>query len=579
AWTSKISRSIDEDRPGRAIDLFKNMLADEKRPNFVTILCATKAAGLLGSRDLIRGIHGHSMKLGFLHCHASAVTALATVYSSWDMTSSWKLYHETLHIDLVFCTAMISACIANSDHAGAFELLKEILFLGMQPNHITVATLLSACADLAAPELGKQIHSYSIRRLLCCHVIPSNSLLDMYSKCGLLKAAIRLFRLMPEKDIVSWRIIIRGCSKNESPLRALEFFREMRASAAVQVDEHVVKEIIGAFSQLDDGNGILRQRGVYGLVWKMGLLAFVPVATELMQVHGKFRDIQFSRYVFDQIHPKDIIAWSAMVSTYAQNDRPVEAFDIFKAMHLSDQKPNEFTFVSLLFSCTSSDAFETGRSIHSQIIRGGYLVNSHLTSALIDMYCNFGKTREGNAVFIENSCRDFICWSSMINGYAINGFGGEALKCFSDMLSCGIEPNDVVFVSALSACSHCGLDYEGWNLFHAMEPVYGVEPKLAHYACMVDMLSRQGNLEEALDFVDRMPVEPDNRIWGALLSGCRNAHPTPEILKHLADEVMRSYPKNTSYLVALSNQFADQGRWEEAEKLRDMIDFPKSTKK
>ncbi|PIN22841.1 hypothetical protein CDL12_04437 [Handroanthus impetiginosus] len=247
-------------------------------------------------------------------------------------------------------------------------------------------------------------------------------------------------------------------------------------------------------------------------------------------------------------------------------------------MQFADQKPNEFTFVSLLLACTSVAVIEIGESIHAQIAKYGYLTNTFLTSALIDMYCKFGRTRQGEAVFDESPTKDFICWSSMINGFGINGCGEEVLECFSNMLSCGIEPNDVVFISVLSACSHCGLDYESWNWFHAMESKYGIKPKLAHYACMVDMLSRQGNIKEALEFVNNMPIEPDKRIWGALLAGCKNSDGPSEILEFVARKLISLDPENISYYVVLSNLYADQGRWEEVEKLRSMIDT-KSLKK
>ncbi|KAK9273090.1 hypothetical protein L1049_017897 [Liquidambar formosana] len=160
----------------------------------------------------------------------------------------------------------------------------------------------------------------------------------------------------------------------------------------------------------------------------------------------------------------------------------------------------------------------------------------------------------------------------MINGYGLNGYGTEALKTFADMLHCGIKPNEIVFISVLSACSHCGLEYEGWSWFYSMEEKYGVPPKLAHYACMVDLLSRQGNIEEALEFVNKMPVEPDKRIWGALLAGCRLTPGSIEIAELVADRLVGLDPQNTSYYVILSNLYADQGRWGDVERLRKLLD-------
>lgn len=166
----------------------------------------------------------------------------------------------------------------------------------------------------------------------------------------------------------------------------------------------------------------------------------------------------------------------------------------------------------------------------------------------------------------------------MINGYAINGCGEEVLAYFSNMLSLGLKPNDVIFISVLSSCSHSGLEYEGWNWFYAMEEGYGIRPNLAHYACMVDMLSRQGNIEEALEFVYKMPIEPDKRIWGALLAGVQNTRGNSDILELVVKKLNSLDPENTSYLVVLSNLYAEHGRWEEVEKLRNIIDN-KSLKK
>ncbi|KAL6495488.1 hypothetical protein OROGR_030051 [Orobanche gracilis] len=570
SWSSKISSLVRQNRSHEAIDLFKTMLVKEERPNFVTVLSVIKAVGLLGSKYFACGmIHGYSIKIGLIDSQVAVVTALVGVYSYWDMESAWKLFDQTINKDVVLCSAMVSACVSNGEYSEAFKVLKEMILLGMPPNHVTISSILPACADLSALQLGEEIHCYYTKKLFDCHMICQNSLLDMYSKCGDLEAALKVFKYMVEKDIVSWRIMIRGCAENGRPRKALEIFFNLRAFSNEKVDEYIIQEVIGAYSQLDEN---YLRHGFHSLVLKTGSTVFVPVMTELLQAYAKFGDIMSARKIFDNIYYKDHIVWSAMVAVYAQSMQPSNAFDILRQMQSADQKPNEFTFVSLLLACTSLDDIYAGENIHGQITKGGYLTNAFLTSALIDMYCKFGKTRQGKAVFDENTHKDFICWSSMINGYAINGCGDEVLECFSDMLSDGVNPNDVIFISVLSACSHCGLEYEGWSWFHAMEVKYGIEPKLAHYACMVDMLSRRGNIEEALEFVNNMPVEPDKRIWGALLAGCRNIHGHIEISELVAKKLVSLDPENTSYYVVLSNVYADQGRWEEVEKLRNVIE-------
>lgn len=158
----------------------------------------------------------------------------------------------------------------------------------------------------------------------------------------------------------------------------------------------------------------------------------------------------------------------------------------------------------------------------------------------------------------------------MINGYGLNGCGDEALETFSEILAWGVKPNEVVFISVLSACSHCGLEHEGWNYFSSTEQKCGIIPKRpAHHACMVDLLTRRGNVEGALQFVNKMPVEPDKRNWGALLAGCRSTHGSIEIAELVAERFVGLDQQNTSYYMILSNLYADQVRWGDVERLRN----------
>ncbi|KAF2301898.1 hypothetical protein GH714_030255 [Hevea brasiliensis] len=105
--------------------------------------------------------------------------------------------------------------------------------------------------------------------------------------------------------------------------------------------------------------------------------------------------------------------------------------------------------------------------------------------------------------------KNTVTWSAMIGGYGIQGDGGGSLALFNDMLGEELKPNEVIFTAILSACSHTGMVGEGWNLFISMCQDYNFVPSNKHYACMVDLLARSGRLEEAWDFIEKMPVQPE----------------------------------------------------------------------
>jgi len=102
----------------------------------------------------------------------------------------------------------------------------------------------------------------------------------------------------------------------------------------------------------------------------------------------------------------------------------------------------------------------------------------------------------------------------------MHGWGREAPYLF-DQMKASVKPDCITFVSILSACSHSGLVAGGWECFNSMARDFGVTPRSEHNACMVDLLGRAGMLDEACDFIERMPIGSNAAIWGALLGACR----------------------------------------------------------
>ncbi|XWS46094.1 hypothetical protein CRYUN_Cryun14cG0034100 [Craigia yunnanensis] len=575
SWTSKLSKLVRQGQPEEAIFLFKTMLLvmSNQRPNYVTIMSLIKALDALNWDVLIMMVHGLVVKMGF-ESEPSVLTALIWSYSVYGMGTCWSLFHQIPNKDVVLWSAMVAACVKNGDYVEALELFRRMQFFGLKANHVSIVSILPACANLGTLRLGREIHGFIIRRTFYHVTSVQNSLVDMYAKCRSLETAIHVFDGMFKRDMVSWRTMIRGYIENECGIKAVNLFSKMQRLSFFAPDEFVVRNMIMAV--LQSGESKIGP-AFHCYVLKSGFLDFVSIATSLLQMYAKFGMVGSARNVFDHIGNKDDIAWNAMISAYTQSRLPFNAVDTFTQMLCMNMKPNAFSLVSLLQMCSlmaSQDAsHKLGESIHSFIAKIGYSRNVYLSSALIDFYCKSGRVKEGKALFNEVHTKDLICWSSLINGYGLNGYGIEALETFSNMLDCGIKPNDIIFLSVLSACSHCGLEYEGWNWFYSMKEKYGITLKLAHYACMVDLLSRQGKIEQALDFVKKMPMEPDKRIWGALLAGCRLTSGPIEIVEFVIEQLATLDPQNsTNYYMMLSDLYAEEGRGEDAERLRRLVD-------
>lgn len=551
-----------------AIKLPSWMLLGGSNSLRLAISCIIRAIKLKGSDDTKRGIHAAVIKNGF-ESEVAITTALIGFYSSLrELESARRLFYSTPMKDLILWSAMVAACCKNGQFSGAIDTFGEMLSFGVTPNNVSLVSVLPACANTNALKHGKQIHGYAIRNEFDSETGLCNSLVDMYAKCCKLDAAMVVFNSMNQKDNISWKNIIFGCIENGQPREALRLFYDMRASC-IEPDEITIRNVIGTCSQVGYLMFIL---GLHCYIIKNGLGASTSVGTALFRAYAKFKKVEIAQALFNQLHHKDHIAWSAIISAYSQTGHPDLALEMFKQMQLAKEEANEITFVSLLQACSLVGAVVLGKSIHAHVTRLFCVSNMFVTSALIDFYCKLGKLREAEILFGKLQKRDLVCWNSMISGYGVNGCGEEAIQIFYNMLKQGLMPNEVTFVSILSACSHCGLVDEGWKWFHSMKGKFGISSTLAHYTCIVDLLGRQGRVEEALEFVNTMPMEPDITVWGALLSWCRATHNDIKIAEFAAERLIQLDPRNISCFVTLSNMYCKLGLWRDAQRIRGLME-------
>lgn len=141
----------------------------------------------------------------------------------------------------------------------------------------------------------------------------------------------------------------------------------------------------------------------------------------------------------------------------------------------------------------------------------------------------------------------------------------------------GTAPDDVTFVGLLLACTHGGMVVKGRQIFQSMETSFHIVPKLEHYGCIVDLLGRAGELQEAYDLIKSMPMKPDSVIWGVLLGAC-SFHNNVELAEIAAEPLFQLEPWNPGNYVILSNIYASAGQWDGVAKLRKLMKGGQITK-
>lgn len=311
---------------------------------------------------------------------------------------------------------------------------------------------------------------------------------------------------------------------------------------------------------------------LHGSVIKVGFDNDIHVGNTLVHAYGCCGGgIGFARKVFDEMPEWDSVSWSAMIGGYARLGMSSEAVGLFREMQVARVRPDEVTMVTVLSACTDLGALELGRWVESYIEREKVPKSVELCNAVIGMYAKCGDVDKALNLFRKMSEKTIVSWTSVIVGMAMHGHGLEAVSLFEEMKEDGLVPDDVVFIGLLSACSHSGLVEEGRRYFNSMLEGFGIVPKIEHYGCMVDLLSRAGLVKEALDFVQKMPIEPNQIIWRTLIAACRS-HGELNLGESITKQLIRNEPMHESNYILLSNIYAKKSHWEKKTKIREVME-------
>ncbi|GFS43083.1 tetratricopeptide repeat (TPR)-like superfamily protein [Actinidia rufa] len=523
--------------------------------------------------------------------------------------------HNTKHLDQILTqaitTGLIQAtptwnCILRA-YAKSPTPIKAILIYNhftnsnsIHPDSYTFPGLLKACTCLHSIPKGKEVHAHVAKLGLESDVYVQNALVHFYGSTDQIYDARLVFDKMPQRDVASWNSILAAYSSN-SMFEALVLFRKMMCE---RIGADVITLVI-ILSNLAQVRGGEYGSTIHGFAIKVGFSCILNLGNALMGMYVKYKKmnealrlfsemgcrrgvvsytilingyveiglIDMARGIFDRMVEKDIVLWNSMIRGYVEARRPDEALLLLKKMDNEKVEPDETTVVSVLAACGSLSDLQYGRLVHRSILRNNLRRDVFVGTALIAMYSMSGSIEEAMLTFYKMVDRDVFTWTTMIEGLAHYGYVNEALKLFDQMENDGFGPNEATFVSVLAACRQSGLVNEGCLLFTKMVRIHKIQPKIEHFGCLIDLLSRAGLVDQAEEFVKIMP--PGERLvaYKTLLSACMNYSKIGLGLK-VADKLYRLGSEDHAVYILLSNFYALAGEWSKvAEMRRNMKSF------
>ncbi|MBA0772601.1 hypothetical protein Gotri_007946 [Gossypium trilobum] len=346
--------------------------------------------------------------------------------------------------------------------------------VGFKPKESTISTLVSAVSETKFNVLVPQVHALVVCLGLNMSMFVGPVLMKWYSRMGDVEGLGRVFDEILVKNAACWNALVSGYME-------VGYFKQARRV----FDKMPERDIVSWTSLID---GYIRNK------W-----------------------VNKARSMFNKMNQKNVVSWTAMINGYVQNERFREALKLFVLMLRSDTRPNQFTFSNVLDACAGCSYLITGLQVHSCILKFGIPQDLVLSASLVDMYAKCRNIDAAFCVFEYMQEKSLVSWNSLIGGYARQGLGRRALLEFDRMISTGINPSQVTMFNVLLACRGSGLVKEGERQFNSMNCKYGIQPGLEHYACMMEIYGKAGQLGKAETLIKGMILKFDVVLWGAFL--------------------------------------------------------------
>ncbi|RCV06376.1 hypothetical protein SETIT_1G158100v2 [Setaria italica] len=522
-----------------------SLVAAGLRGDASTFPSLAKSCAALRLPGLGRAIHARAFLSGAAVSRDAFVrTSLIDMYAKCGrLPDARRLFDETPRSSrtLVAWNCMVSAYGRSSQVEEAVAVFNAMRRAEVRPSGSTLVGLLSGCADsVSARNLGVCLYGLSVKSGLDADLLVSNSVLTMLVRGNQLGAARSLFDRVENKSVVTWSAMASGYLQAKDCIEVFDLFRVMRA-AEQSMDSVLLANLTTAATLF--GN-LLVAKAVHALVIKGGFQCQNDLAASLVNLYAKCGDPLAAKEIFDSVHYKNAVLWTSMLNGYVECGCPDKALETFDAMLCA--------------------------KVEEHVIAMGLQSDLQVSTGLVDMYCKCGSIQHAREIFDSVSNRDLAIWSAMINGYACNGEGSEAVTLFSEMQNRGVRPDAIVFTHILTACNHCGLVDEGLNCFHSIAMEYSIKPSIEHYMCMMDLLCKAGHLSSAMKFFKEMPVQLRNQVLAPLISAHR-AHGVDSSIEFVSEELLNLDSQDSGHCILISNMLSCLGEWKKARNYRRII--------
>ncbi|KAG8663219.1 pentatricopeptide repeat-containing protein At2g33680 isoform X1 [Manihot esculenta] len=389
SWSAMISGYDQVGEPMLALNLFSQMqlVPNEFVFGSVVSACASFSALVLG-----RQIHAQSLKFG---CESISFVsnALISMYMKCGQCSDALLVHAgASEPNAISYNALIAGFVDNQQPEEGIQVFKLMNQKGFLPDRFTFAGLLGICTTSDDFWRGSQLHCQMIKLALHSSAFIGNVILTMYSNFNLIGEAEKSFRLIKEKDLISWNTLITACCHCKDHEKALRVFKEMSSECCVRPDDFTFASVLAACAGLAS---IRHGKQIHAHLIRTRQYQDVGVGNALVNMYAKCGSIRNAYEIFSRMLHRNLVSWNTIIAGFGNHGHGAMALEHFEKMKAEGIQPDSVTFVGLLAACNHAGLVGEGQFYFNSMEETyGISPDMEHFCCLIDLLGRAGKLQE-----------------------------------------------------------------------------------------------------------------------------------------------------------------------------------------
>ncbi|KAG2325527.1 hypothetical protein Bca4012_040047 [Brassica carinata] len=454
SWNAIIGATAKSENPLTALKIFVTMPEHEFSPNQGTYVSVLSASSHTQASSFGRQIHCTLIKNG---CETDIYlgNALIDFYAKCGSLEDSRLCFDSIPDKNIVCWNTLLWGYANKDDPVCLSLFLQMLQMGFRPTEYTLSTALRSCCAIELQQLhsvivriGYEDNDYVLTSLMRSYaknqlmddalllldwssgpssVVPLNIVAGIYSRTGQFHESVKLISTLEQPDTVSWNIAIAACSRSDNHGEVTELFKHI-LQANIRPDNFTYVSILSMCSKFCD---LTLGSSIHGLIIKTDFSrADTFVCNVLIDMYGKCGSVTSAIKVFEETREKNIITWTALISSLGIHGYGHEAFEKFKKMVSLGFKPDRVSFISMLTACRHSGMVKEGMELFWKMKDYGVEQDMDHYRCAVDLLARNGYLKEAEQLISRMPFpADATVWRTFLDG--CNRFAEEQRSTLS----------------------------------------------------------------------------------------------------------------------------------------------------